>query len=334
MKIQENVSLKNYNTFGIDVNAKRFISVESDEELKQVLANYKDVFVVSGGSNMLLLNSLNKTVVHLNTKGITIDNLNDDTSLVTAKSGENWHEFVQWCIRKDLGGLENLSLIPGNVGASPIQNIGAYGVEVKDCFYELKAVDVQTLNERIFTKEECGFGYRNSIFKNELKGDYIILDVTFKLTRKNHRLRTDYGAIQAELKNNQQPSIKDVANAVIAIRTRKLPNPNDIGNSGSFFKNPVVNKDIFLKIQCDYKKMPYYKVDEDKIKIPAGWLIEQCGFKGKKYGNAGVYDKQALVLVNYGNATGKEIYELANTIKREVQQKFGVELEMEVNLVK
>lgn len=334
LKIQQNTSLKKYNTFGIEAAASRFVSINSEEELLQVLKNYKDIFVISGGSNMLLTENINKTVVHINTKGVIVELLNEETSLVTAQAGENWHEFVQWCVENSFGGLENLSLIPGKVGASPIQNIGAYGVEIKDCFEKLEAVEIATLKKRIFTKEECNFGYRNSVFKNELKGKYIILNVTFKLTTKNHRLHIDYGAIKNQLQQIESPTIKDVSNAVIAIRQAKLPDPKKIGNSGSFFKNPIVDKNLFKKIQSNYKQMPFYAISKNEFKIPAGWMIEQCGFKGKRFKDAGIHSKQALVLVNYGNTTGKEMYQLAKKVQKEVQKKFSIVLEIEVNVIK
>ncbi|HKJ06984.1 MAG TPA: UDP-N-acetylmuramate dehydrogenase, partial [Flavobacteriaceae bacterium] len=227
----------------------------------------------------------------------------------------------------------NLSLIPGNVGTSPIQNIGAYGVEIKNVFYQLEALEIETGEVETFELENCEFGYRNSVFKNKLKGKYIILNVTFKLTKQNHSLNIEYGAIKNYLENIQQPTIKDVSNAVISIRLSKLPNPEEIGNSGSFFKNPVINNLQFEKLQKKYPKIPNYRVSENEIKIPAGWLIEQSGFKGKRFGDAGVHNKQALVLVNHNNASGKEILALAEKIQQTVEENFGILLEMEVNII-
>ena len=333
MKIQENISLKSYNTFGIDVIAKRFVSVSSLTELEAVISNEKDVFLLSGGSNMLLTKNIEKLVVHIDIKGVFVNDASDDFVLVTAEAGENWHEFVQFCIANDYGGLENLSLIPGNVGTSPIQNIGAYGVEIKDTFQQLEALHIASGEMKTFKLDDCNFGYRNSVFKNELKGQYIITSVTFKLTKRNHRINTSYGAIQQELGYITNPTLKDISNAVIAIRQSKLPDPNEIGNSGSFFKNPVISKAHFEELQVLYPNIPSYKISETEIKVPAGWLIEQAGFKGRKYGEAGVHEKQALVLVNYGTATGKEIYAIAQKIQQAIVEKYKISLEIEVNVV-
>lgn len=335
MTIQTHFSLKEYNTFGIEAAAKEFISVTSEKELKEVLRNNKDVFVLGGGSNMLLTQDINKLVVHVNLKGIEITNENEDFVWVRANAGENWHEFVLWCIEHDFGGLENLSLIPGNVGTTPIQNIGAYGKEIKDILFNCEAIAVETLENRTFSNEECRFGYRESIFKNELKNQYIITSVTFKLTKNNHVLNTSYGAIEAELKkmNIAYPTIKDVSDAVIAIRSSKLPNPKELGNSGSFFKNPIIAKKQYEKAVVQFPDMPHYKVSETEVKVPAGWLIEQAGFKGKRFGDAGIHKNQALVLVNYGNATGKEILEVSQNIQKTILERFGIAIEAEVNII-
>ena len=333
MQIQQNFSLKNYNTFGIDVKAKQFVEVNSIIELKQILSKEKDVFVLGGGSNMLLTQDLDKTVVFVNTKGISTANPTENQIEITAQAGENWHEFVLWCIDNNYGGLENLSLIPGNVGTCPIQNIGAYGFEIKDTFKQLTAINIDTLEERVFSKEDCQFGYRNSIFKNELKGKYIITSVTFGLTTERHNTNISYGAIQEELNGNTSPSLKEISNAVIAIRESKLPNPKEIGNSGSFFKNPVIPTSLFSELKNTYPNIPSYPVSETKIKVPAGWLIEQAGFKGKRFGEAGVHKKQALVLVNYGNASGAEVFEIAKTIQKSILEKFSIHLEIEVNVI-
>ncbi|MCF6168189.1 UDP-N-acetylmuramate dehydrogenase [Lutibacter sp.] len=333
MSIQHNISLKEYNTFGINVYAKQFISINSVKELVEILNLNNDIFLLGGGSNMLLTSDIEKLVIHLNLKGIIVNDTEQDVVYVTAEAGENWHEFALWCISQNYGGLENLSLIPGNVGTSPIQNIGAYGVEIKDTFYQLEALEIETGKTKIFTKDECNFGYRNSIFKNELKGKYIIVNVTFKLTKNNHKLTTSYGAINSYLKSKETPTIKDISDAVIAIRQSKLPNPKEIGNSGSFFKNPVISKVHFKTLKENYPEIPHYIINDNEIKIPAGWLIEQCGFKGKRFGDAGVHAKQALVLVNYGNATGKEIVSLAKKIQQKVKKIFNVEIEIEVNII-
>ncbi|ANW95718.1 UDP-N-acetylenolpyruvoylglucosamine reductase [Wenyingzhuangia fucanilytica] len=332
MQYHTDFSLKNYNTFGIDVMAKKFISVTTVQQLKTVLQENNDVFLLGGGSNMLLTQNIDATVVHLNLNGVIVNNQTENTVEVTASAGENWHEFVLWCIDQNYGGLENLSLIPGNVGTCPIQNIGAYGFEVKDTITSLEALNKKTLKIETFTNAECEFGYRNSIFKNKAKDQYAIISVTFKLTTKNHNTNTSYGAIQEELKNISNPSLKDISNAVIAIRNSKLPNPKEIGNSGSFFKNPVIDITLFNKLKNQYPEIPSYPVSETLVKVPAGWLIEKAGFKGKRFGAAGVHSKQALVLVNYGDATGKEVYEIAKKIQRKIKTEFEIPLEIEVNV--
>ncbi len=335
MNIEENISLKNYNTFGIDVTAKRFICIDSVYQLQELLKVEKDIFLISGGSNMLLTKDIEKLVVHIDIKGVSIDQENENEVFLTVNTGENWHEFVLWCVDNNYGGLENLSLIPGNVGTCPIQNIGAYGVEVKDTITKVEALHIETGKLVQFSNEECKFGYRNSIFKNEVKGKYIITSVSFKLTKQNHNFNTSYGAIETELtsKNIAKPNLKNISDAVIAIRKSKLPDPKEIGNSGSFFKNPVITKAHFLTLQKTYPEIPSYIVSENQVKVPAGWLIEKAGFKGKRFGDFGVHKKQALVLVNYNNATGKDIYNLAETIQKEIKSKFEIKLEIEVNVI-
>ena len=336
MNIQENISLKNYNTFGIDVTAKRFISIDSVYQLQELLKVEKDIFLISGGSNMLLINDIDKLVVHIDIKGISIDNEDNNAAYLTVNAGENWHEFVLWCISQNYGGIENLSLIPGYVGTCPIQNIGAYGVEVKDTITKVETLDIETGKLVQFSNKDCNFGYRNSIFKNEVKGKYIITSVSFKLTKIHHKLNSSYGAIETELSLKQisKPSLKDISDAVISIRKSKLPDPKEIGNSGSFFKNPIISSSQYLKLQKEYTRIPGYKISDIEVKIPAGWLIERAGFKGKRYGEFGVHDKQALVLVNYGNASGKEIYQLAQKIRETIIKKFEITLEIEVNIIK
>ena len=333
MNILENISLKSYNTFGIECIAKRFVTVSTLNELKQVLTSEKEVFLLSGGSNMLLTSNIDKLVVHLNLKGIIVNDTTTNDVFVTAEAGENWHDFVSWCISQNYGGLENLSLIPGNVGSSPIQNIGAYGVEIKDTFHQLEALEIATGKIKVFKKEECHFGYRNSVFKNELKGKFVIINVTFKLTKTIHATNISYGAIQTELNGIENPTLQEISNAVIAIRKSKLPDPKEIGNSGSFFKNPVITGVDFELLKKEYPTIPHYIVSDTEIKIPAGWLIEQSGFKGKRFGDTGVHEKQALVLVNYNNATGKEIVALAKHIQQTILEKFNIELEIEVNVI-
>jgi len=335
LNIEENISLKNYNTFGIEVTAKRFICIDSVYQLQELLKVEKDIFLISGGSNMLLTKDIEKLVVHIDIKGVSIDQENENEVFLTVNAGENWHEFVLWCVDNNYGGLENLSLIPGNVGTCPIQNIGAYGVEVKDTITKVEALHIETGKLVQFSNEECKFGYRNSIFKNEVKGKYIITSVSFKLTKQNHNFNTYYGAIETELtsKNIAKPNLKNISDAVIAIRKSKLPDPKEIGNSGSFFKNPVITKAHFLTLQKTYPEIPSYIVSENQVKVPAGWLIEKAGFKGKRFGDFGVHKKQALVLVNYNNATGKDIYNLAETIQKKIKSKFEIKLEIEVNVI-
>ncbi len=333
--ILENISLKSFNTFDIDVIAKRFISVNSIEQLIEIIKEEKDVLLISGGSNILLTKDIESLVVHINFKGIRVEQENENEIYLTVNAGENWHNFVLWCISKNYGGVENLSLIPGNVGTSPIQNIGAYGVEIKNVITKVEALEIETGNIKIFSNSECGFQYRSSIFKNEAKGKYIITSVSFRLTKKNHVFNTSYGAIEDELKVRKvkKHSLKSISEAVIAIRKSKLPDTKIIGNSGSFFKNPVISKNKFLELKLKYPSVPNYKVSKTEVKVPAGWLIEKAGFKGKRYQNYGVYDKQALILVNYGGATGKEIYSLALKIMKDIYLKFGINLELEVNVI-
>jgi UDP-N-acetylmuramate dehydrogenase len=335
MNIIQNQSLKNYNTFGIDAKAKDFIAVNTVDALVEVVASSQDLFILGGGSNMLLTQDIQKLVVHLDLKGLEIIEENEDFVIVRAQAGENWHEFVLWCIDQDFGGIENLSLIPGNVGTTPIQNIGAYGVEIKDTLFSCEALNRKTLQIETFTNEQCKFDYRESVFKNELKEQYIITAVLFKLTKKNHKVSTTYGAIETELSNQniQNPTLKDISNAVIAIRQSKLPDPKELGNSGSFFKNPVISKEAYKKAKAIHPDMPHYVVSENSVKVPAGWLIEQAGFKGKRFGDAGVHKNQALVLVNYGAATGAELVALSQTIQQTILDQFGIAIEAEVNII-
>lgn len=337
MHIQQNISLKPYNTFGIDATAKHFISVSKIEELKTVLAldDYPNKLILGGGSNMLLTTDQEKLVIHVNLKGIEIVSEDVNTITVKANAGENWHEFVLWCLDRGYGGIENLSLIPGNVGTAPIQNIGAYGVELKDVFVSCEAISVSNQTLKSFSKSDCDFGYRNSIFKQQAKGKYIITSVSFKLSKKSHQLHVNYGAITSQLEhmNVVNPTIKDVSNAVIAIRESKLPNPKEIGNSGSFFKNPVIPKSQYQTLLEHFSDMPSYPVSESEVKVPAGWLIEKAGFKGKRFGNYGVHKKQALVLINYGNAKGEDILNLSKLIQNTVKRIFDIDIEAEVNIL-
>ena len=337
MTLHSNFSLKNYNTFGIEAKAKQFIAVHSLDELKTVLVENptEKKFILGGGSNMLLTQDINALVIHIDLKGKKIIDENDDFVWVESQAGENWHEFVLWTIDQNFGGLENMSLIPGNVGTTPVQNIGAYGAEIKDHFISCQAMAIANQEVRTFQNEECRFGYRESIFKNEVKDQYIITSVVFKLTKRNHKINTSYGDILGELEKNniQKPSLKDVSNAVIAIRQSKLPDPKELGNSGSFFKNPIVPKSDFEKIHQRFPEMKYFEVSTTEVKVPAGWLIEQAGFKGKRFGDAGVHKNQALVLVNYGNATGQEILAVSKDIQETVFNTFGIHIEAEVNVI-
>ncbi len=337
MKIQQNISLKKYNTFGIEALASHFIEITTIQSLQEVhqQEGYPKKLVLSGGSNMLITNDLNALVMHINIKGITILSEDENHVILKIMAGENWHELVIWTINHDYGGLENLSLIPGNVGTSPIQNIGAYGVELKDCFESCEAMDVSTQQLITFSKPDCQFGYRDSIFKSAGKGKYIITSVNLKLNKPPHRLNTSYGAIETELKENKidQPTIKDVSNCVIAIRQKKLPDHIKLGNSGSFFKNPVIKKEKFITFLENNPEAPFYQISETSYKIPAAWLIEQCGFKGKRFGDAGVHKNQALVLVNYGRASGQELLLLATKIQDAVLTRFGIEINPEVNII-
>lgn len=336
MTLKNNISLKPFNTFGIDVNASKFVSIDSLQNLKDILnTNPVDLLILGGGSNMLLTKDVEALVLQINLKGIAVISKSENSVQLQVAAGENWHELVCWCLKENFGGLENLSLIPGNVGTAPIQNIGAYGVELKDSFISCEAIHIHTKELRTFTKEECNFGYRNSIFKQELKGQYIITSVVFELSRYDHSLKTNYGAIETELQNSaiETPTIQDVSKAVIAIRNSKLPDPKIIGNSGSFFKNPVISYSKFEVLQNQFPQIQHYKVSVDAIKIPAGWLIDTAGFKGKTFGNFGVHAKQALVLVNYGGASGKDILNLSQQIQKAVKYIFDIDLETEVNIL-
>jgi UDP-N-acetylmuramate dehydrogenase len=338
MTIQQNISLKNYNTFGISAKAKFFCEVNSLVDLKEALQSdrHSKKFIISGGSNMLITQDIDALVIHINIKGKEIIAETEDHVILKVMAGENWHQMVLWAIENNFGGLENMSLIPGNTGTAPIQNIGAYGVELKDTFESCEALEIATQQIRIFSKKECQFGYRDSYFKNVGKGKYIITSVSFKLSKRNHVLNTSYGIIEKELEKEgiTYPSIKDVSNAVIAIRQMKLPDPAELGNSGSFFKNPVISKSEFEKFSKENPESPFYKISEDSFKIPAGWLIEQCGYKGKRFGDAGVHKNQALVLVNYGNASGNEILDLAYKVIQSVDEKFDIRISPEVNIIK
>jgi len=338
VNLKENISLKELNSFGIDVKASNYLYVQTIDTLKEVLAQdrFKDPFILSGGSNLLLMNVLDRLVIHMGLKGIEVLDETNDEVFVKAMAGEVWHEFVLWCIEHHYGGLENLSLIPGYVGSAPIQNIGAYGVEQGACFHSCEVLDRETNELVTLSKKDCEFEYRDSIFKSKYQNRYIITSVIYKLQKTNHKLHIDYGAIQSVLKekNIQSPSIRDVSEAVIQIRSEKLPNPKELGNSGSFFKNPIIDKDLLDTLQESYPDIPHYTQENNQVKLAAGWLIEKAGFKGQRNGNVGSHHKQALVLVNHANATGQEVYEFAMEIIKKVQEQFGITLEPEVRIIK
>ena len=336
--IQENISLKPYNTFGVDVSARYFAEVNSVEDLKETLKisnSQTPQLFLGGGSNLLFTQDFDGLVIKLNLKGISEEILDENHVLVSAKAGENWHEFVLYTLSKNYGGLENLSLIPGNVGTCPIQNIGAYGTEIKDHFVSCKALNLETSEIEELSLEDCKFGYRDSIFKTSAKGKYVIVEVTFKLTTQNHHIKTEYGAISTELKNLgiENPTIQEVSKAVINIRQSKLPNPAEIGNAGSFFKNPSIPLAQFENLKEKFPEIQGY-ANGNFVKVPAGWLIENAGWKGKQIGNVASHKLQALVIINAtGNSSGKEIYDFSTQIIDSVKEKYGIELEREVNIL-
>lgn len=334
--ISENQNLKPYNTFGISVNARHFSTFASVKELQSALSQFpsEELLILGGGSNVLFTQDFNGLVLRNEIKGFEVVEETADHVIVKAGAGEVWYEFVLHCIDLGYAGLENLSLIPGSVGASPMQNIGAYGVEIKDVFHSLDAYHIATGEIHSFDAKSCEFGYRESVFKRKLKGQYVIVSVEFKLS-KNPAINTSYGAIESELTKMgiSNPTIKDISNAVIAIRSSKLPNPKEIGNAGSFFKNPVVDQAVVDAILVNHPDAPNYTAELGKRKLAAGWLIEQAGWKGKTLDNYGVHKLQALVLVNYGGATGQQIWDLSGAIIASIEEKFGVTLEREVNIL-
>lgn len=337
MNIQENISLLPYNTFGIDKKARFFVQAKTEEDVKSAVHRSKalnvPVFILGGGSNILLTKDIEALVLKIEIEGIRVISENNEEILVEVGAGENWHQFVLYCIENNWGGVENLSLIPGTVGASPMQNIGAYGVELKEVFHQLKAIHRETLEEKIFDWNTCHFGYRESVFKNELKDQYIIVKVVFRLSKKPV-LHTEYGAIKQTLEDMgiSSPNIKNISDAVIHIRQTKLPDPKMIGNAGSFFKNPTISKNQFLALKEAYPDIPSFPMNEG-VKIPAAWLIEKTGWKGKTFGKIGVHKNQPLVLVNYGGGDGAEIWELSKKIQDSVKQQFGILLHPEVNFI-
>lgn len=336
--LQANVHLLPFNTFGLSSYAEKFATFRNEDELKELLLTHNQtndaLFILGGGSNILLTKDVKGLVLKNEIKGHEIVREDENFAYLKAAAGETWHDFVLSAIDNNLGGIENLSLIPGSTGAAPMQNIGAYGVEIKDVFHELEALHIESLETRTFNAAECKFGYRESVFKNELKGQYVILNVTLRLA-KSPQLNTSYGAIEEELQRMgvASPTIRDVSNAVITIRQTKLPDPKKIGNSGSFFKNPVVTKSKFEELKAKFPLISHYVVDDNHIKLAAGWLIDQAGWKGKTFENYGVHKNQALVLVNYGGASGQAIFDLSEDILSSIRTIYGVELEREVNII-
>ena len=337
MQLRKDISLKKYNTFGIDVQAKYFYSMETVEQLNTLLKSLinQPKFILGGGSNLLLTKNIDAHVIYINNKGIKVTSENETHVNVCCAAGEEWHDFVLWTLKKGYGGIENLSLIPGKTGTAPIQNIGAYGVELKDIFISCEAIERETLKVKTFTKYDCDFGYRDSVFKNDCKDKYVITSVTLKLTKSNHTLNYSYGAIKQILDNRQivTPTINDISDAVIKIREDKLPNPHDIGNSGSFFKNPIISLGNYNKLKSEFSDIPSYPINESEVKVPAGWLIEKAGFKGLRLDNYGVHDKQALVLVNFGGASGQQISDLSKSIREVIKKIFKINLTAEVNII-
>lgn len=335
MQLIHNYSLRDKNTFGIETSAKYFGTFSNTDELEELLKKIgkEKMMVLGGGSNILFTGNFDGYILKNEIKGIDIIREDEHHVYIKAGAGENWHQFVNFCLSHDLAGIENLSLIPGNVGASPMQNIGAYGVEIKDVFHQMEAYHLKDKKIVTFTTNDCAFGYRDSVFKNKFKHQFVILDVTFRLN-KIPILHTSYGAIEQELEVMKEvPSIHSIAKAVVRIRSSKLPDPREIGNAGSFFKNPSVPAPVYEQMKNKFPDMPGYPQYNGTVKLAAGWLIEQCGWKGYRKGDAGCHARQALVLVNYGNASGKDIYSLSEEIRKSVRQKFSVDLEREVNIV-
>lgn len=334
--IQHNISLKPYNTFGVQANCEQFVNVEKENQLAdlyQAGVFAEPFFVLGGGSNVLFTKDYQGVIVRIANKGIT-HFLEGNNIFITAKGGEVWNDLVWYCVDRGFAGVENMALIPGTVGASPVQNIGAYGTELMDIFYVCEAFDTFTGTFKTFRKEDCAFTYRDSIFKSEYKGRFIITSVTYKLSL-HAKINTTYGAINAELNRRgiHKPTIKDVAEVVSIIRVEKLPDPSRVGNAGSFFKNPILSVQLFTPIKEAYPNIVFYPVADEKIKVAAGWLIESCGWRGKTDGNVVVWKNQALVITNPGNATGMEIYTTSSRIMNDVYKKFGIQLEREVNIL-
>lgn len=339
MKDLKHYSLLPHNTFGIQANCDRFIDMETEDDVMKLkdMLDDKDMplLIIGRGSNLLLTDDYHATVLHCSIKGKTIVKEDGNSVLLRCGAGEEWDSIVDYCVAHDWQGIENLSLIPGEVGASAVQNIGAYGTEVKEIIHSIEAVEISTGKKHTFSNEQCEYSYRQSKFKNEWKDRFIITHVTYRLEKSTDYIpKVDYGNIKLELerKGISMPTMKDIRDVVISIRKDKLPDPEVEGNAGSFFMNPIVEKATFMNLLEQYPDMPHYNVDSEREKIPAGWMIDQCGWKGKTLGKAGVHDRQALVLVNRGGATGKDILHLCNTIRNDVRQKFGIDIHPEVNI--
>ncbi|MHB9055173.1 MAG: UDP-N-acetylmuramate dehydrogenase [Paludibacteraceae bacterium] len=336
MKIQENISLKSYNTFGIDVNAKYFSEYNSVAELRELLQSEtlrRNHFLhIGGGSNLLFLKDFDGVILHSRIKSIEITEEDENSVLLRVGSGLIWDDFVAYCVEKGYYGIENLSLIPGEVGASAVQNIGAYGMEAKDTIEKVEFIESGKLQTKIFNNEQCRYSYRKSIFKEELKGKVIITHVSFRL-KKQPAFILDYSHLKEAVLKNGEINLKNIRNTVIEIRESKLPNPKKLGNAGSFFMNPIISSVRFEELQLSYPTMPHYPVSETEVKVPAGWLIDQCNLKGKQFDKVGIYSKQALVIVNFGGASGKDIATVASLIQMTVKKRFGIDIEPEVNFI-
>ena len=337
MQKTKKTSLKSYNSFGVNAISTKFSIANSEQKIIEFLEriSFSSPIILGGGTNILFKNNIDTNIIKIEIKGITITSETSKHIDISVGAGEKWDDLVNWSIQRNYGGLENLSLIPGNVGSAPIQNIGAYGVELKDCFLRCRAVSVESGTIKIFNNNECDFSYRSSIFKKDLKNKYIISNVSFRLSKKNHKINLSYEPLKKHIinKNITEPTIKDISNSVIEIRNSKLPDPKIIGNCGSFFKNPIISLIDFKKLNETQNNIPFFNVSPDKVKVPAAWLIEKCGFKGKKEGNTGTHKSHALIIVNHGKATGKEIFNFAQKIKNAVLRKFNILLEEEVNII-
>jgi len=336
MQLLENVNLKKYLSFSNSVQCDKLILIDHLNDIDEALRKFSSAYILGGGSNVLVTKShIAQTILKINLKGKRVIKEEDDYCLVEANAGEVWHDLVLWAVDRDLGGIENLSFIPGLVGAAPIQNIGAYGVELKDVLHSVSVYDRKHHCLKVFHGSECQFGYRDSIFKSSYKNWYVVTSIILRLSKNFHALKTEYGAIQEKLKDRNilEPTIQDISSVIIEIRKQKLPDPSELGNAGSFFKNPIIPIDVFEKIKSKFDTMPNYPVSKDYVKVPAGWLIEQCGWKGKRVGHTGCYKNQALVIVNYGEATGQEIEAHAKIVQQSVFDKFGIEINPEVNIL-